>query len=161
MATPLPSHPETSTTLPSPPFVHLKGIANFRDLGGWPISLSPLKSVRRNYIFRCAEPTKATEETIAKIRSLGITHIYDLRAAPEIKKHQVSSSDKHGGDGVVNWPGVERVYCPVHPEESYDPISLALRHGDYLEKGDEVCFPFPDSLFVLQIFVHRRMKLME
>lgn len=140
MATPLPAHPETSTDLPSPPFVHLKGIANFRDLGGWPISSSPTKSVRRNYIFRCAEPTKATEETIAKIKSLGITHIYDLRAAPEIKKYQVSSGEAGAGagDGVVNWPGVERVYCPVHPETSFDPVSMALRHADYLKAGDEV-----------------------
>jgi hypothetical protein len=129
VTTPLPTHPETSSDLPSPPFIHLKGIANFRDLGGWPISSSPKKSVRRNYIFRCAEPTKATEETIAKIRSLGITHIYDLRAAPEIKKFQVSTL-KGEGDGVVNWPGVERFYCPVHPEESFDPVGIVLRHSD-------------------------------
>lgn len=62
--------------------------------------------------------------------------MYDWRATPEIKKFQVSTlvggegeELSESGDGVVNWPGVQRVYCPVHPENSYDPVSLALRHG--------------------------------
>lgn len=53
-------------------------------------------------------------------------------------------------DGAVNWPGVERVYCPVHPETSYDPASLALRHGDYMD-GDKVRFS-------LQIQLRRSKK---
>lgn len=53
-------------------------------------------------------------------------------------------------DGAVNWPGVERVYCPVHPETSYDPASLALRHGDYMD-GDKVRFS-------LQIQLHMSKK---
>lgn len=80
-----------------------------------------------------------------------------MRARPEIKKFQVAmvnaktngaeektgvSGDFVGEDGAVNWPGVERIYCPVHPESSYDPASLALRHGDYMD-GHEVGFSSP------------------
>ncbi|PGH26768.1 hypothetical protein AJ80_01532 [Polytolypa hystricis UAMH7299] len=86
--------------------------------------------LRRHYIYRCGEPTKATEETINKIRSLGVTHIFDLRSIPEIKQFQVSGS----AGSVPNWPGVERVYCLVFLEDSYDPVSLARRHADY--KGE-------------------------
>jgi len=125
-------HPETPSTLPSPPFIPLTGIPNFRDLGGWPISSSDGKSVRRNYIYRCGEPTKATKEAIEKIKSLGINHIFDLRSEPEIQKLQVSE----GSSGVVaSWPGVERTYCPVFPDDSYDPVSLAVRHANYF-RGD-------------------------
>jgi hypothetical protein len=133
MATPGPI-PQTTASLPSPPFVTMQGIANFRDLGGYAIASDPKKSVRMNYIFRCAEPTSATEQDITKINTeLKVTHIYDLRSNPEIEKLQVS-----GGKGkVVNWPGVERVYCPVFPETSYDPVSLAIRHADF-HRGDIV-----------------------
>lgn len=127
--------PGTPTTLPSPPFVHLHGIPNFRDLGGWPISGKPGKSVRRNFIFRCGEPTRATEEDIKKIQSLGITHVFDLRSNPEIKKLQVTGVS----NGVVtSWPGIERVYSPVFPEQEYDPVSLAKRHAEYLTDKPEV-----------------------
>lgn len=119
--------PETPLTLSSPPFVPLKGISNFRDLGGYPISSDPSKSIRRNYIYRCAEPTQATEEAIALIKSLGITEIYDLRSQPEIDKLQISGE----AGAVTDWPGVRRVYAPVFPENSYDPESLAIRHAEY------------------------------
>jgi hypothetical protein len=139
-------NPETSSSLPSPPFVSMKGIANFRDLGGYTIASDQTKCVRPNFIYRCAEPTKATEEDIEKIKSLGITHIYDLRSDPEIKKLQISGS----AGTVTDWPGVERVYCPVFPEESYDPVSLAVRHADYHEGTEEVgnlYFPYQCNLY--------------
>ncbi|OAA65862.1 protein tyrosine/serine phosphatase [Niveomyces insectorum RCEF 264] len=69
----------------------------------------------------------ATDEAVEKIRSLGVTHIYDLRSNTEIQKMQVSDSKA----SVINWPGVERVSSPVFPEESYDPVSLAKRHAEY------------------------------
>lgn len=55
-----------------------------------------------------------------------------MRSDPEIKRYQVSGS----AGKVTEWPGVERVYCPVFPEESYDPVSLAVRHKEYLS-GEE------------------------
>ncbi|EPE05323.1 tyrosine phosphatase [Ophiostoma piceae UAMH 11346] len=126
-------NPETPTTLPSPPFVHLKGIPNFRDLGGSPIGDDGSVAVRRKYLFRCAEPTQASSEAVEKIRSLGITHIFDLRSLPEIERMQVSST----GSRVTEWPGVERVFTPVFRDVGYDPVSLAKRHADYQDERPE------------------------
>lgn len=134
MAAPLAPHPETPAHLPTPPFVTLSGIPNFRDLGGWPIASCPNHSVRRNYIFRCGEPTRASEEAVEKIKSLGITHIYDLRSEPEIRNYQIASANA----GITEWPGIERIYCPVFPEDSYDPVSIAARHADYQKGTKEV-----------------------
>lgn len=41
------------SSLPSPPFVHVEGIANFRDIGDD-------VHVRRGLVFRSADPSKAT-----------------------------------------------------------------------------------------------------
>lgn len=46
--------------LPSPPFVDIPGIANFRDIGGQPTSSG--QDVRQGLVFRSADPSKATEE---------------------------------------------------------------------------------------------------
>ncbi|CAK7209419.1 hypothetical protein SBRCBS47491_000435 [Sporothrix bragantina] len=127
-----PLNPETSTSLPSPPFVHLKGIPNFRDLGGYKVADSDAL-FRRGYIYRCGEPTSATPEAIEIIRGLGVNHIFDLRSLPEIQKMQVAGT----GPKTVDWPGVTRVFTPVFREESYDPVSLAKRHADYQSEGSE------------------------
>ncbi len=127
-------NPDTLESLPSPPFVHLRGIPNFRDLGGHKIDDGDQFSVRRKYLFRCGEPTKATSETVEKIRALGVKHIFDLRSYPEIQRHQVSGA----ASGVIDWPGVERIFCPVFPDDSYDPVSLAKRYADYQDESREV-----------------------
>lgn len=124
----------TSAELVSPPFVTLEGIPNFRDLGGWRIANQPVQSFRRSLIFRCGEPTKATDDDIAKIRSLGVTHAFDLRSNPEIHKRQVSSSE----GTVTEWPGIERIHSPVFPDESYDPASLPARIANYTTDDSEV-----------------------
>ena len=83
--------------LPVPPFIHVQGVPNFRDLGGYPCPPPPsLRSggaesskkfmVRKNLLFRCAHPTQLTSHGAATLRNLGITNIYDLRSAPEIDK---------------------------------------------------------------------------
>lgn len=89
-------------SLPSPPFVTVAGIQNFRDLGGHPISSSSNHSVKAGIIYRCAEPSKVTEDGIETMKGLGITHIYDLRSEPEIKR-----SEDAGRGGVVEWEGCQ------------------------------------------------------
>lgn len=51
--------------LPSPPFVHIPGIANFRDAGGQTTRSG--QNVRRGLIYRSADPSKATEEGLSKM----------------------------------------------------------------------------------------------
>jgi protein tyrosine/serine phosphatase len=99
--------------LPVPPFIHVQGVPNFRDLGGYlcppPAHISSSQTevggtsettggggagggggkkymVRKNLLFRCAHPTQLTQHGATTLRDLGITNIYDLRSAPEIDK---------------------------------------------------------------------------
>lgn len=116
----------------------MKGIPNFRAVGGLPIANEPNKSFRSGFLFRCAEPTKATPEDLEKIRSLGINRIYDLRSIPEIKKHQIANIGNETSGEPYSWEGVERVYAPVFPEESWDPVSMAIRHKEYQREDAEV-----------------------
>ncbi|KAB5550006.1 protein-tyrosine phosphatase-like protein [Coniochaeta sp. 2T2.1] len=137
----LPPPPETASTLPSPPFVAVRGIPNLRDLGGWPISSStrtrPL-SIRRHYIYRCGEPTSAPPSTIGLLTSPPhrIATLFDLRSKAEIEGMQISGEQGR----VVDWPGVKRVEIPVFDERA-DPAALAIKHagdmGRGLMKGEE------------------------
>lgn len=93
------------SALPSPPFVTVEGIHNFRDLGDYPVSTIPSKSVRSNIIFRCAEPSQITPNGIQTLRSLGVTAFFDLRSGPEIEKMKAHSP-------VVEIEGIDRVLFP-------------------------------------------------
>jgi hypothetical protein len=139
--------PGTPSTLPSPPFVTLEGVPNFRDLGGWPIPGHPDKSVRRGRVFRCGEPTKATSADVEKIKSLGVTCVFDLRSKPEIHKRLGSSAGGAGGEGAAQWPGIEHRFIPVFPDHSYDPVSLATSYADYMSEDVEV-FASPGLGFI-------------
>ncbi len=124
-----------SAELPSPPFLTVAGIPNFRDLGGYPILSSPSHSIRREIIYRCAEPSQVTKDGISTMQRLGITHIYDMRSMPEIQRGEAA-----GRGGVVEWEGCERVFVPVFKEQDYSPENLAVRFKDYASAGTEVSF---------------------
>ncbi|KAK0105369.1 hypothetical protein ONS96_004761 [Cadophora gregata f. sp. sojae] len=115
-----------AANLPSPPFVTVPGIYNFRDIGGYPIERSPNHSIRSNVVYRCADPSKITEEGIVVAKELGITHVYDLRSNNEIERNQAA-----GRGGVVQWDGCERVFAPVFEDRDYSPEALASRFKDY------------------------------
>jgi len=117
--------------LPSPPFVSVSGIHNFRDLGGY--AVSPTLSVRRNVIYRCGEPSKVTQDGIETLKSLGVTRMYDLRSKVEIDRNK----DANWG-GIKEWDGCERVFTPVFIDQDYSPENLALRFKDYASEGTEV-----------------------
>jgi len=122
-----------TTTIPSPPFVSIEGILNFRDLGGYAVSSAlDSQSIRRNVIYRCGEPNRVTLDGIAKLRSLGITHAYDLRSTTEIEKNIAA-----GRGGTVEWDGCERVFAPVFNEKDYSPENIAIRYKDYASEGTE------------------------
>jgi hypothetical protein len=126
---------EKMVQLPSPPFVSVPGIHNFRDLGGY--TVSPGFSVRRKVIYRCGEPSKVTQDGIEMLKSLGITHMYDLRSKVEI------DGNKGAGWGSIReWDGCERVFAPVFIDQDYSPENLAIRFKDYASEGTEVMKPF-------------------
>ena len=88
------SHP---VHLPTPPFIHVQGVPNFRDSGGYECAPPPGTGagadsskkymVRKNVLFRCAHPTQMTPKGASTLRDqLGITDIFDLRSLTEIEK---------------------------------------------------------------------------
>ncbi|KAM7201442.1 Protein-tyrosine phosphatase-like protein [Naviculisporaceae sp. PSN 640] len=138
----LPPKPETmgSTTtpggipLPSPPFITtIPGLANLRDAGGYPISSSPSKIVRRGILYRSAEPSSVPPQAASLLVSppssggLGITHIYDLRSLLELAK-----KPSHAAEWDANGQA-KRVFVPVFLDKDYSPEAMALRFKNYGE----------------------------
>ena len=119
--------------LPSPPFIAVDGIPNFRDLGGYAISASPNHSVRTRTIYRSGEPSRVTKNGILTMQNLGITHVYDLRSNVEIERAVAA-----GRGGVVEWEGCERVFVPIFPDTDYGPERMALAYKNYAADGTEV-----------------------
>ncbi|KAL2062371.1 hypothetical protein VTL71DRAFT_6637 [Oculimacula yallundae] len=117
---------EEAAKLPSPPFITVAGIYNFRDVGGYSISTSSNHSIRRNILFRCAEPSKITQDGISTVQKLGITHVYDLRSRPEIERNRAA-----GRGGIIEWEGCTRVFAPVFEDRDYSPEAIAGRFKDY------------------------------
>lgn len=127
--------------LPSPPFIDIPGLPNFRDAGGYPIYTAtpePTKMVRRGILFRASEPSKVTTAGIATMtKTLGITTVYDLRSQTEID----NDAKKHdGGRQVREWEGSERVFAPVFTTEDYSPEAIAKRFSAFASQDSEVSF---------------------
>ncbi|KAI2634697.1 tyrosine phosphatase family-domain-containing protein [Hypomontagnella submonticulosa] len=125
--------------LPSPPFLSIPGLPNFRDVGGYPINASGLedgakhKVVRRGLVFRSSEPSKVTDDGVTKLQDLGIEKVFDLRSAVEIENGQ---RDGYGWK-VKEWDGASREFVPVFLDQDYSPESLALRYRNYSSEHAE------------------------
>lgn len=126
----------TSTTsrAPAPPFIHVEGLANFRDIGGYPCQPpSPPFSPQRSYIlrpltlFRSAQLTSITPNgTIVLSHHLKIRKIYDLRSDREVthrSKDPIASSTSN--------VAIERIHVPVFRDEDYSPEALARKYKNY------------------------------
>ncbi|CAJ2501380.1 Uu.00g042330.m01.CDS01 [Anthostomella pinea] len=114
-------------TLPSPPFIDIPKLDNFRDAGGYPVASQPGKVVRQGLIFRSAEPSKVAEEAIAMLQALGITHVYDLRSALDLDM----SRERGNPHPAKEWPGAERVSVPVFRDQDYTAETQALRDANF------------------------------
>jgi hypothetical protein len=119
--------------LPSPPFIHVPGLANLRDAGGYVIEGQPGKAVRRGVLFRSADLTRLEDEGVALLRPLGITHVFDLRSVTELARD--------GHPPPQTWEGAARVFVPVFLDKDYSPEALAVRFRNYSD-GPEVSGPF-------------------
>lgn len=64
------------------PFIDVDGVYNFRDIAAHSSHLA----LRTGFIFRSAQPYSVTATGIEKIRALGITTIFDLRADAEVEE---------------------------------------------------------------------------
>lgn len=118
--------------LPSPPFVFVDGINNFRDIGGYSISGSSGHYVRRSLLYRSADPYKVTEAGRATLESLKIRTVFDLRSKPEVARAVLG-----GIENLTSVPGLEYRFTPVFPDQDASPEALAVRYKDYAHGGVE------------------------
>ena len=143
-APPPPSEPSTATTpaldftsnaptnLPSPPFIPIEGVPNFRELGGYACS-SPGTSLRRNYLFRCATLAQITPAgTTTLTQHLNIRSLYDLRSQPEL-----NSVLKTAGPNGLDVPGITRHFVPVYRDEDYSPVALGKKYAMYTAPDED------------------------
>ncbi|KAI0600696.1 tyrosine phosphatase [Biscogniauxia sp. FL1348] len=160
MATTAPAPADPTLTLPSPPFVHIPGLPNFRDAGGYPVVTPPStststtkpgpKMVRRGILYRSSEPSGVSDDGVAALRRLGIREVYDLRSEAEITRGlgaAAATEAKEKGEKVEEiatkgwkikeWEGARRVYVPVFLDLDYSPEALALRYKNYTTDSDE------------------------
>lgn len=79
-----------------PPFVHIPGTFNARDVGA-----NEHGGVRSSYIFRSGTFEDADDATLASLQQLNITTIYDLRTFRETQDHP-----------DPQFSGIEIQWCP-------------------------------------------------
>lgn len=156
---------QTQSPLPSPPFIIIQGVHNFRD-----ISSSATSGVRSGLIYRSGALSHLTPEGHARLRDLGIKKVFDLRSSVEVErtgihgdakpkseklkeaskaeeeKQQEGEGDdeKHAATQVweteyASWTteteGPERVFVPIFPDDDYSPEAIATRFADYASSG--------------------------
>ncbi|KAI5916979.1 tyrosine phosphatase [Camillea tinctor] len=147
-------------TLPSPPFVPIPGLPNFRDAGGYPVQAAPgaqAQMIRRGILYRSSEPSGVSDDGVAALQRLGIREVFDLRSETEITRglgaHQKDGKKADGeeeGEGkkedqglatkgwkIKEWDGARRVYVPVFLDLDYSPEALALRYRNYTTHSDD------------------------
>lgn len=130
-----PSESNSKPPLPSPPFISVPNIFNFRTIGSHQVpnkdgATEPIRRVRSDFIYRAAEPSRITDEGTAVVRRLGITTFYDLRAASEIAKHAAHMP-------ITVPEGTERVFVPVYQDQDSSPAEVARRAMDYGHEGTD------------------------
>ena len=110
----------------SPPFLHVDGLENFRDIGTWPTS-TPNVTVRDQVLYRGPDLATITAKGEEQLRNLGIDIIFDIRSTPQI----------HRAGGVQEIPGIQRVWCPVFEDSEYTPEKAGLRYTQYSSAGTD------------------------
>lgn len=79
-----------ASSLIYPPFcLHDCQSFQFRDVGGLPTQTG---TVRRNRLFRSAQPGQITPEGAESLRQLGITMMFDLRSTVEISNYDFTQA---------------------------------------------------------------------
>ena len=125
---------QDATKCPSPPFVTVDGVPNFRDLGGKCCiyqrstdneSIESTSIIRSGYLYRCAQPTHIIDAGRETVRStVGVQDIYDLRSFKELRLMSTRYPD-----ASLEIAGVQRHHVPIFKDEDYTPISLANKYS--------------------------------
>lgn len=148
-------------SLPSPPFINVPHIHNFRSVGPYPLSRK--KRFRPGYLYRSANLTSITNSGLFILGTeLRITTVFDLRSTPEINKARSVHSDASSSTSPTNLANkpsnadeseltgdsapisiserIQYVHAPVFTAVDYSPESIALRFRDYTSLAGPVGF---------------------
>ena len=84
----------------APRFIHVDGVINFRDCGGWKSSLVPNGVVKQGMYYRCAQfnngnTKNITEEGMKAIKELNIRVDIDMRDSYNVPKESPINSEDH------------------------------------------------------------------
>jgi protein-tyrosine phosphatase len=131
------------TPTPTPPFLHIEGVRNFRDFGGYATAHGA--QVKRGHLYRSANYAAITETGQSQFATTGIKVVVDLRRGAE---RQTSPSQLGGvdvntifsslgdGDGVTLAPHLQFIKngnlsvesCHDHMLSSYRRIPWEAQH---------------------------------
>ena len=131
----------------APRYIHVDGVINFRDCGGWKSSLVENGVVRQGLYYRCAQFNSITDEGKAAMKELGIKLDIDMRDRPPAKS-PASSDDWNidilnaavaSGTENYRWEGkngsntsIAKTYKKIFEaiaEADQKPIALHCTHG--------------------------------
>ncbi|OXV06565.1 hypothetical protein Egran_05660 [Elaphomyces granulatus] len=114
-----------TSELPSPPFVAVEGVCNFRDIGGYPITESNFNYVKRGLVYRSAVLCDITNDGIKTIvLALGICVIFDLRSRIELLQIPMQFI-----------PGVVTIHAPIFSARETTRDKTAERYHRFMS-GD-------------------------
>lgn len=122
-----------NSDLPSPPFMEIDGLCNFRDCGGYPIAGQPSKIVRLGVIYRSADPSTLTSKGVSQLRELNITRTFDLRSDREIQE-----SSAHGWGQIMIWDPAVRISATIFADNDYEDAHRTQRDHNLKNEGDQV-----------------------
>ncbi|ORZ21147.1 tyrosine phosphatase family-domain-containing protein [Absidia repens] len=105
-----------------PRWIDVKGVKNFRDIGGWPLK-DGSGYIRDRLVFRCGHLVNITEEGINTLKHLNVIAAFDFRSDPEIERQGLAPEI----------PGLIRYPSAMFTEADYSPAALASRWKGYFE----------------------------
>lgn len=118
----------------SPRWQMIAGVNNFRDIGGWRISIPKFSYVsndqylfvKPNLAFRCASMDNICRDVgLKQLQELGISTIFDFRTKSEAKR-SIPERD-------LERVGIVRIHCPFQLEEKKTPVDILQSFSNLLK----------------------------
>ena len=131
----------------APRYLHIDGVINFRDAGGWKTSLVPNGIVKQGLYYRCAQFNSITDDGKAALKELGVKLDIDMRDRPPAKSPassddweiEIMNAAVASGTENYRWEGkqgsntnIAKTYKKIFEaiaEADEKPIALHCTHG--------------------------------
>ena len=131
----------------APRYLHVDGVINFRDSGGWKTTLVPNGVTKQGMYYRCAQFNSITADGKAAMKELGIKLDIDMRDRPPAASPassddwQIEIMDAHVASGTESYrwegkqgsnTGIAQTYKKIFEAIAVadeKPIALHCTHG--------------------------------